>query len=309
MRLFVALLITLQSSAYAAEAAFSGMSYLDNGQIKIGVNLDIGGAITYLSKSGSDENIVNSHDWGRQIQMSFYSGPTPFEPKGKKPAEYWKFLGWNPIQSGDTYGNRSKVTDHKNDGKKITVECIPMHWPLDNQPAECQFRLELELLDNTVLASATILNHRSDKSEYSARGQEVPALYTNGTFYRLFTYDGDSPYTKGPLRQITKVWDSGKSPQEMDGGPWDNWTATEQWAALVNDEGFGLGIYSPVTTQFKGGFAGKPGAGGPKDAPTGYISPVKRVQLNHDTVYRYDYTLIVGYLDTIRATVYKLATR
>jgi hypothetical protein len=33
----------------AAAAEFSGMSYLDNGVIKIGINLDIGGAITHLA--------------------------------------------------------------------------------------------------------------------------------------------------------------------------------------------------------------------------------------------------------------------
>ena len=89
--------IFIISPVWAAE--FSGMSYLDNGVIKIGINLDIGGAITYLSPSGSKENAINSHDWGRQIQMSFYSGPNPYQPEGTEVRESWKFLGWNPIQS------------------------------------------------------------------------------------------------------------------------------------------------------------------------------------------------------------------
>ena len=49
------------------------MSFIDNGTIKVGVNLALGGAITWVSKSGSRENVVNSHDLGRQIQMSYYS--------------------------------------------------------------------------------------------------------------------------------------------------------------------------------------------------------------------------------------------
>lgn len=304
LRLVSLLLVSIP--VVAQEPGFSGMSYLDNGEIRIGVDLEIGGAITYLSKSGSDENIVNSHDWGRQIQMSFYSGPTPFEPNGKKPREYWKFLGWNPIQSGDTYGNKSRVTKHTNDGETLFVECIPMHWPLDNQPAECRFQLTLRLEGKTVKAEAAILNNRSDTTDYGERGQEVPAVYTNGTFWRLFTYDGDAPFTNAPLRQITKVWDTSKTPQEMEGGPWDHWTSTEQWAALVNDDGFGVGIHSPETQKFVGGFAGTPGSGGPKDAPTGYISPIAQVNLRHDTVYRYEYTLIVGQLEEIRAKVYAI---
>lgn len=302
-------LVTLMfcSASFAVEPKFSGMSYLDNGEVRIGINLDIGGAITWVSESGSEENIVNSYDWGRQIQMSFYSGPKPFEPEGKKPSEYWQFLGWNPIQAGDFSGNKSRVTKHTNDGEKIFVECIPMHWPLNNHPAECRFQVELTLEGKTVRAKSTLLNNRSDKTEYPARTQEVPAVYSNGTFWRLFTYTGDEPFTNGPLRQVTKIWDTSKTPQEMEGGPWDSWTTTEQWAALVNDDGFGLGIYSPETTKFIGGFAGPPGKGGPEDAPTGYISPLTRVQLKHDTVYSYNYTLIVGQLDEIRAKVYELA--
>jgi hypothetical protein len=50
------------------------MSYLDNGVIRLGVDLNVGGTITYLSRSGTEQNLVNSYDFGRQIQMSYYSG-------------------------------------------------------------------------------------------------------------------------------------------------------------------------------------------------------------------------------------------
>jgi hypothetical protein len=307
MRCTAILLLLLTPFVYAEEKKFSGMSYLDNGEIRVGVNLDIGGAITWVSKSGTDENIVNSHDWGRQIQMSFYSGPKPFEPNGQKPSEYWKFLGWNPIQSGDTYGNPSRVTAHENDGKRIYVECIPMHWPLDNYPAEAKFRVMIKLNGNHANVISTLHNARSDKMNYGPRSQELPAVYTNGEYWRLFTYDGDEPFSGKPMRQITKVWDTSKTPQEMEGGPWDSWYSTENWAALVNDDDFGLGIYTPGTYTYTGGFAGKTGSGGPKDGPTGYISPLRREILDHDLIYRYEYTLIVDDLKGIRDSVYDLA--
>jgi len=102
------------------------MSYLDNGTIRVGVNLSLGGSITYLADSRDRINIINNHDWGRQIQMSFYSGPVPFTPGGKQPSKTWAGLGWNPIQSGDCAGNRSRIIDHRNDGKSIYVKCVPM---------------------------------------------------------------------------------------------------------------------------------------------------------------------------------------
>ena len=95
--------------------------------------------------------MINSHDWGRQIQMSFYSGPTPYIPEsGKEPSKTWTFIGWNPIQSGDAFNNASKVTAHTNSGTEIYVKCIPMHWPLDNEPWQCTFESWLTLEGNTV---------------------------------------------------------------------------------------------------------------------------------------------------------------
>ena len=87
------------------------MSYLDNGVIRFGVDLNLGGAITYLSRSGTEQNLVNSYDCGRQIQMSYYSGPVPFAVPGKQPKPEWRFIGWNPIQVGDAFGNSSKLLE------------------------------------------------------------------------------------------------------------------------------------------------------------------------------------------------------
>ena len=73
------------------------MSIIENEYIKLGVNLGLGGAVTYLCEHGR-ENLINSFDWGRQVQMSFYSGPNLFTPRGKQPRAEWRGLGWNPIQ-------------------------------------------------------------------------------------------------------------------------------------------------------------------------------------------------------------------
>src|SRR4051794_15962060 len=107
----LAALLLLFASARAEE-----VSYLDNGTIRVGVDLTLGGAITYLSKSGDPLNVINSYDWGRQVQMSFYSGPVPFSVGEKQPKPEWIHLGWNPIQSGDAFGHRARVVEHSNDG-------------------------------------------------------------------------------------------------------------------------------------------------------------------------------------------------
>ena len=48
--------------------------------------------------------------------------------------------------------------------------------------------------------------------------------------------------------------------------------------------------------------SGKKGAGGTKDEPTGYIAPLSDVALPWNAKYAYDFTLILGNVDDIRAT-------
>src|SRR4051812_14331843 len=104
------------------------MSWLENENLKVGGDLDLGGAITWLSKARTDENVINSFDWGRQVQMSFYSGPVPFIAGEKRPAAVWAGLGWNPIQVGDCFGNRARILESRNDGQELYVKCVPMQW-------------------------------------------------------------------------------------------------------------------------------------------------------------------------------------
>ncbi len=308
--LFALTAITNATAVWArqssSEPAGEKMSYLDNGTIRLGVNLNLGGSITYLADADDRINIINNHDWGRQIQMSFYSGPVPFTPGGKQPSKTWAGLGWNPIQSGDYAGNRSRIIEHRNDGKSIYVKCVPMQWPLDNEPGECTFESWIQLEGNVVKVRSRINNRRSDTTQHTGRSQELPAVYTNGPWYRLFSYTGDRPFTNGKLSRFTKTWTSFK---DVEGSPWEHWRATENWAALVNDNDWGLGVFKPDTYSFVGGFFGIPGKGGSKDGPTGYISPVLNEILDHNIGYEYEYMLIVGKLDEIRRYVYKHSKR
>jgi hypothetical protein len=289
-------------NVYAAgtSTANQRMEYLDNGIVRIGIDLSIGGAITYFADvRGDGVNMVNSFDWGRQVQMSFYSGPKPYQPNGKKPSEHWKQLGWNPIQSGDCYGNRSKVLEFKNDGKELYVKCIPMHWPLNNVPGNCTFESWIRLDGPAAIVRSRINNQRNDKTQYPARTQELPAVYTNGPWYRLMTYTGNKPFTKDSVSLIPI------KEKKKGGFPWSGFQATENWAALVNEAGTGMGVWTPGAQSFLGGFAGKPGKGGPKDNPTGYIAPLHKDILDHNIQYEYDYRLIAGSIEQIRDYVYK----
>ena len=295
-------LITVVATAQTNNAdSLSKMSYIQNGQIKVGIDLNLGGAITYIADAKKQINLINNFDWGRQVQMSFYSGPVPYQPANKKAHASWTFIGWNPIQSGDVAGNRSKVLEYKNTGNSLYVKCIPMHWPLDSVPGECVFESWIQLKGNAVEVQSRIVNNRSDTTQYKARGQELPAVYTNTPWHRLVTYKGDKPFTHDTLSVIAN--------HNFPGTPsiqWAHWQATENWAANVDENNCGLGIWNAEVQNFSGGYYGDSTfEGGSKDAGTGYISPVNIEVLDHNITYAYNYTLIVGSLKEIRDYVYK----
>jgi hypothetical protein len=286
---------TLLFLAAAHSSAGEQMSWLDNGSIRLGVDLQVGGAITWVSRSGDPMNLINSHDWGRQVQMSYYSGPVPFIAGDKRPSKAWEGLGWNPIQVGDDFGHRSKLLEQRNDGHSIYVKCIPMQWPLDDVPGDCTFESWLELEGPVVHARCRLVNARGDHTQYSARGQELPAVYTNGPWHRIITYIGARPFTNDAITEL-----AAKPPPR-----WDMWNATENWSALVDDHDWGLGVWNPGCVRFGGGFNDKPGSGGPKDNPCGYLAPNRNELLDHNITHEYRYDLVLGTVAEIRAHVYR----
>ena len=274
------------------------LSILANERVRVGINLALGGAITFLAPAGSDANLVNSFDWGRQIQMSFYSGPVPFAPGGKPPRKEWQGLGWNPIQSGDSYGHRARVLDQRNDGHEIYVRCVPMQWPLDDEPGECEFESWITLDGPAVRVHNRLVNHRSDHTQHHARTQELPAVYTNGPWHVLKSYTGDQPFAGQPLSVLPSVF------------MWKDAAPTENWIALLDDTDHGVGVWHSGVYVDGCGYAGKLDLhAGVKDFPTGYIAPNREEILDHNITYDFNYVLIVGGVDEIRRYVYDHAER
>jgi len=265
--------------------------YLSNGTVKIGVDLRAGGSIAFLADARNSRNIINIHDYGRYLGQSYYSGPHPFG----NPHPKWQDWAWNPVSAGDVYNHPARVLRYANDGKTLYVKSRPMQWALNNVPGDCDFETWIRLEGNAARVWNRLTNMRRDKAAYPAHDQEVPALYTVGTVHRLFTYDGDQPFTNAPLRQI----------QSYNVRPWATWYASENWAALVGNNGWGVGILAPGSYVFKGGFRGKLGQGGATDDPCGYIAPIRSEILDHNIVYSYEYTLVLGNLKDIRAYCYQ----
>ena len=157
---FVAVVALVAAPAAVADS----MSFLDNGVIRIGVDLAKGGTITWASVSGLGVNVVNSWDLGREVQQSYYAGPDNFG----NPAPPWTNFPWNPIGAGDTYGNPAPVLEQSNDGTSIYTKTAPLQWALNNVACECVLEQWITLDGNAVRVRNKLSNSRSDRTQYRA---------------------------------------------------------------------------------------------------------------------------------------------
>ncbi len=290
-------------SAFGAQRALppAQMTFLDNGEVRVGMDLALGGAITFISSKDHPKNIINSADLGRQIQMSHYSGPWPFTAGEKQPNPSWAMLGWNPIQTGDCYLNPSKVLEHRNDGQEIYIRCIPMQWPHNNLPGDCVFETWTTLDGPMIHARFRCTNQRSDKTQYRPCAQELPAVYTISQLSRLISYTGDQPFTGAALTHVRNDWHKA--------WPWTRFIATERWAALVNEDNWGLGVFKNDGGEFHGGIHGDARSDDPKHGSTAYVAPIHRENFDHNIVYEHQTDFMIGQLKDIRRQFNSLATK
>jgi hypothetical protein len=265
---------------------------LDNGTIRVGVDTEYGGAITWLSASGSQTNLVNDYDHGRQVQQSYYSGPDVYDPPG---SIHYPDVGpwpWNPVQAGDAHSIASAVLMYRNLLGTIYTKTRPLQWALQNWPSDCIMEQWTRLEGPAVRVHCKLTNFRNDQTRYLPYEQELPAVYGVGTLCRLFSYTALAPFTGGALTQQPSTW------------PVQPWRATENWSAFVDGNNFGVGIHHPDAIKHAGGYYGTPCTGGATDNNTAYLSPIHAEVMDYNIVYEYDFDLVVGTLTSIRDWMY-----
>lgn len=286
-------LLACVAGVWSGQAAAVGEPdlVLKNDYIEVGVSKEFGGAITYLALRGRGRNLINNHDKGRQIQQSVYAGE-PLDRTAEGQSDAWSPWPWNPVQAGDTYGNKSRILEARSEGNQIYTKVQPMLWDMNNELAEAHYETWITLEGPVVHVRNTVTCFRTDdRWGVEEKDQEIPAAYTIGALDRLYAYTGAQPWTQAPLERLEAAF------------PWTRRTWTEPWAAFVNADQWGVGIYSPSAGEFLAGFYGTP-PGETADAATGYISPITRKALRKDSVFSYEYDIIVGTLEEIRTYVY-----
>ncbi len=272
---------------------------LDNGVLTVKLDLTRGGAIASIARTGSTRSLVNIADEGRYIQQSYYAGKAlDRKAEGQSPA--WSPWSWNPIQVGDAHRNRAKILKYERSGDSLYVKCVPMLWDMNNQPAEAEMEQWTTVQTNVIHVRNRLTCHRTDTryGDAAENDQELPAVYPISALNNLYTYMGGTPFKNAALTNPAVI--------NLASGFWGVYTnVTEHWMAFVDDNHWGMGVYNAQCTRFLAGRSGAPGREA-RDGSTAYIAPVKKAGLRKNSVYEYQYDIIIGTLEEIRGGIYRL---
>jgi len=259
-------------------------SYLDNGKVRVGVNLYYGASIGLIS-AGS-ENIIDTDDNGRYISQSFY-GTSPAH-RGK-----WQNIAWdfNPVQGGASDGTPSRVTEFCNDGTTMYAKTIPQDW--GNQGETHTVMEQWIALRGDIVE----IHYRFEYLEEWVNGstdQETPAIYVRRDLENLVYYSGDQPWKMEPVTHY--------QPFRLETNGNDYLSFTESWLAYVNANDWGIGFYKKDeknATCFRVGEIGDPSS-------TSYFAFLDSRSLVPGMVHEYTIYGQIGSLDKLRATFYSL---
>jgi hypothetical protein len=266
--------------------------FISNDKVKLGIDLNMGGAITYLSEAGSSENMINNYDLGRQLQTSLYGGPYPYSVNGKDPIYVWRNLGWNPVQTGDYYNHPALIVSYQQTSTMLYVKSIPLVWPLFDEPADCVMEHWMELRGNAIHVRSRTTVNRRDTTQYEARTQETPCINVNAPWYRLVSYTGSEPFTNGAVAENTNVDATFRY-------------GTENWVAILDRQGRGLGLHKPNDFRFQtNGYPNATRVGGEYAIESNYMNSNSFLLIDHNGQYEYEYSLVVGSLADIRQFAY-----
>ena len=259
--------------------------YLDNGKIKVGVDLATGGCVHFVGKSGSDVNLINYKDNGRYIQQSIY---------GEADGSIWggKDWAWNPIQGGGcgVVGNpKSKVIEKRITDNEIYARTVPTHWATGEPVDDINFVEYISLDEGAIhirykVENIGTVNHKPNRSE-------LPAVFMDYNYGKMVFYHGDKPWTGDEL----KYFDPKQNNTRFEG-------LQEHWVAFLNDSGTGIGVYFPETDDVTCYRKGDGTKTGPKGSDCSYFAPVKPLAATSGLKYEYNIYITLGDISTIRNT-------
>ena len=294
--------------------------YIESQNLKLGVDLLWGGALSYLedldsnveavvvdgkievdsnaSKRYNTEavntnvNLINRNDTGRLVQQSYY-GTLEYD-FAKYNDNDWRY---NPVQGGNQYNDASKIVDLRITEDSIYVKCRPLDWAKEKEYITPSYMEATYTFENGLVhASCRFVDFSGYPSATAT--QEIPAFYCVEPLGRFVYYGGKKPWTNDKLtiKDDLIFWPDANYP---------TFESSEHWAAFTGmfEDSFGIGLYVPEQTKFLSGIYAKgetTNEDPSRDGPTSYIAVVKDMEFKSFAPFSYEFYLATGSAEEIR---------
>ena len=250
--------------------------YLDNGQLRLGVNKTAGACIGYLSAGKDQPNVLNSYDRGRFVQQSYY-GDTDGSKWDRTP---WRY---NPVQGGHWQGKPATVLEFSAEAGSLHSRTQPVHWATGDDLPEMIMEQWITL-EGPLVHLRFRMKYDGTKS-HGAHEQEIPAFFVQPELGTLVLYEGAKPWTGDELTRRQPAFPN--EPAKL----------SEHWAAWVNGQDHGVGLYVPVTDRAT---CYRYGNGVPRKDSCSYLAPLTRFALTPGLVWEYEAWVTIGTVSEIR---------
>ncbi len=296
--------------------------FVESENLKIGVDLLWGGALSYVEDLNSNVqavsvdgkikvdsnaserygaevvndsvNLINRNDTGRLVQQSYY-GTMDYD-NGIYMDTEWHY---NPVQGGNQYNDASKIVDLKVTDNSIYIKCRPLDWAKEKEFITPSYMEATYSVENGAVHGKCRFVDFSGYPE-NLREQEIPAFYCIEPFNNFVYYKGDKPWTGEELTSEPDLifWPDAGYP---------NFYSKENWAAFTGEfeDSFGIGIYVPEQTRFLAGIYNREQTTNEdpsKDGSTSYIAVIKEMNFKSYAPFEYDFYLATGNSEEIRET-------
>lgn len=303
--------------------------YIKNDELKLGVDLNWGGALSYLEDLNSDVqavrkdgrvyvdsnaaerygvksinnkvNLINRYDAGRLVQQSYYGTSGGDYECGEYNGNQWNY---NPVQGGNKYNECSKIVDIIAENGSLYVKCRPLDWAKTSAESSPSYMEATYTLDaGVVKVSCRFVDFSGYPS--ASTTQEMPAFYCIEPFNRFVYYSDDKPWQNDSNLTYENeliFWPDAGYP---------NFYSTENWAAFIGefDDSFGIGLYVPHEVGFLAGVYNRETTkekDPSKDCATSYIAAVETMEFASFKPVEYKYCITTGTTAEIRENFEKI---
>ena len=267
-----------------------------DGQIKVDSNAEE----RYNAKSVNDNvNLINRYDPGRLVQQSYY-GTMEYD-FGIFMENDWRY---NPVQGGNQFGDASKIVDLKITDNSIYIKCRPLDWAKEKEfitPSYMEATYSIE--NGSVHGKCRFVDFSGYPEAESS--QEIPAFYCIEPFNNFVYYKGDNPWKNEPLTNEPDLifWPDAGYPKFYN---------KENWAAFTGEfeDSFGIGIYVEGEEEFLSGVFNRETTDSEDpstDDPTSYIAITKTRIFKSFEPFKYEYYLATGNANEIRESFKNIA--